>query len=87
MVVIRDIKNNRDNIVDAVLSVETISKASIYGYHGNAQRQFLKCTMALPRMLAAAKRLLDSGLYLDGYPTQSYQTYESNIEYEIRLVE
>ena len=40
--------------------------------------------MALPRMIAAAKRLLEQGLTCPGYGQRAYQSYESNIDFESR---
>ena len=56
----------------------------IYGYHGNRKLPFLKITMALPRLIAAAKRLLESGFVCPGYSQYGFQAYESNIDFEIR---
>lgn len=42
--------------------------------------------MALPTMLAAAKRLLEQGIMCPGYAFHGYQVYESNIDFEIRYV-
>ena len=47
---------------------------------------FLKITMALPRLIAPAKRLLEQGFQFEGYPLHGYQSYESNIDFEIRWV-
>ena len=44
-----------------VLAVETCVKESMYGFHYNKKVTFLKITVALPRLIAPAKRLLDQG--------------------------
>jgi DNA polymerase delta subunit 1 len=56
----------------------------IYGYHANKKSPFLKITMAIPRLIPAAKRLLELGFTCPGYATHGFDAYESNIEYEIR---
>ena len=56
----------------------------IYGYHGNRKLPFLKITMALPRLIAPAKRLLEQGFTCPGYSVHGYQCYETNIDFEIR---
>lgn len=58
----------------------------IYGYHGNRKQTFLKVTLAVPRLLAAAKRLLEQGFAFSSHPAQEYQSFESNTEFEIRLI-
>ena len=56
----------------------------IYGYHGNKMQPFLKITVAYPKLIAPARRLLEGGLSVPPYPHRGYQTYESNIDFEIR---
>ena len=60
--------------------------SGIYGFRGNRKIPFLKITMALPRLIAPAKRLLEQGVQFEGYPLHGYQSYESNIDFEIRSV-
>lgn len=57
--------------------------SDIYGYRSAGKKPFLKITMAIPRLLAPAKRLLEQFAFAD-YPSQEYQVYESNTEFEIR---
>ena len=84
--VIRDMKSNKDSIVTAVLAVEVQMKESIRGYHENRKVQFLKITVALPKLIAPAKRLLESGFFTTDYGERGYQTYESNVDFEIRFM-
>lgn len=58
----------------------------MYGYHGKRSLDFLRITMAMPRLIAPAKRLLEQGLKFGPFPLQSYQSYEANIDFEIRCV-
>lgn len=60
--------------------------ADMYGYHGKRSLDFLRITMAMPRLIAPAKRLLEQGLKFGPFPMQSYQSYEANIDFEIRCV-
>lgn len=69
-----------------VVSLLLNSIVGIYGFHGNKKQPFLKIIMAVPRLLAAAKRLLEGGFSFGSYPPQEYQVYESNTEFEIRYV-
>ncbi|CAH1787413.1 unnamed protein product [Owenia fusiformis] len=84
--VIKDMRSNKDNITQAVLAVEIVSKESIYGYHGNKKLPFLKITMAIQRLIAPAKRLLESGFTCPGFGQHGFQSYESNIDFEIRFM-
>lgn len=39
--------------------------------------------MAVPKLIAPAKRILESGFKFGDNPERAYVTYESNIEYEV----
>lgn len=58
-------------------------KESIYGYHDNRKIPFLRITMALPKLVAPAKRILETGFRCAEFPERAYSTYESNIDYEV----
>ncbi|XP_016118334.1 DNA polymerase delta catalytic subunit-like [Sinocyclocheilus grahami] len=58
----------------------------MYHYHGNKPHDFLLITMAMPRLIAPAKRLLEQGFKFASFATQSYQAYEANIDFEIRFM-
>ena len=58
----------------------------MYGYHGKNILDFLRITMAMPRLIAPAKRLLEQGIKFGPFPLQNYQSYEANIDFEIRSV-
>ncbi|CAL8096638.1 unnamed protein product [Calicophoron daubneyi] len=75
-----------EGLENFVLMVECEQKQNIYGFHGNKKVPFLKITVALPRLIAPAKRLLDNGLAFANYPLQSYPSYEANIDFEIRFM-
>ncbi|MEE6482709.1 hypothetical protein FKM82_013321 [Ascaphus truei] len=83
--VIRDLRSNKDHLSQAVLAVDICMKENMYGYHGKRIIPFLKVTMALPRLIAPAKRLLEQGLHC-GTSIHSYQAYEANIDFEIRFM-
>ncbi|TNN12526.1 DNA polymerase delta catalytic subunit [Schistosoma japonicum] len=69
-----------------VLRVTCEDKQNVYGYHGNRSLPFLRITLALPRLIAPAKRILDNGLAFANYPLQSYAAFEANIDFEIRFM-
>uniref|UniRef100_A0A671S992 DNA polymerase n=1 Tax=Sinocyclocheilus anshuiensis TaxID=1608454 RepID=A0A671S992_9TELE len=84
--VLKDMRSNKDNIAVTVLAVDITKKESMYHYHGNKPLDFLRITMAMPRLIAPAKRLLEQGFKFANFATQSYQAYEANIDFEIRCV-
>ncbi|XP_076115768.1 DNA polymerase delta catalytic subunit-like [Mytilus galloprovincialis] len=82
----KDMRSNREGIQHAVLGVELVTRESIYGYHGNRKLPFLKITVAIQRLIAPSKRLLEQGFTCPGYTNHGYQSYESNIDFEIRFM-
>ncbi|CAL1535781.1 unnamed protein product [Lymnaea stagnalis] len=85
-VVRKDLRSNKEHIEHAVLAVDYVMRESIYGYHGNRKTPFLQITVAIPRLIAPCKRLLEQGFQCPGYAHNAFQTYESNIEFEIRFM-
>jgi len=81
-----DMRSNKDNVIQAVLAVDLTIKESIYGYHGNKKIPYLCITVALQKLIAPARRLLESGFSCAGYGQRGYQTYESNIDFEVRFM-
>nr|XP_054761510.1 DNA polymerase delta catalytic subunit-like [Lytechinus pictus] len=84
--VLADMRSNKDNLTQAVLAVDVMQKENVYGYHGNKMMPFLKITVAYPKLIAPARRILEAGLSIPPYPHRGYQTYESNIDFEIRFM-
>lgn len=84
--VMSDLRSNKEGIERAILSVELVTKESIYGYHGNRKGPFIKITVAIPRLIAPAKRLLEQGFQCPGYGQYGFTSYESNIDFEIRFM-
>lgn len=85
--VLKDMRSNKNNLVDAVAVVDVVSKQSIYGYSDRGKRPFLKVTMVLPRLIAPAKRLLEDGrVNVPPYGALSCTIYESNVDFEIRYM-
>uniref|UniRef100_A0A8C9T3D3 DNA polymerase n=1 Tax=Scleropages formosus TaxID=113540 RepID=A0A8C9T3D3_SCLFO len=85
-VVLKDMRSNKDSVSVTVLAVDIKRKESMYGFHGNRSVDFLRITMAKPRLIAPAKRLLEQGFKFGSFPLQSYTSYEANIDFEIRFM-
>uniref|UniRef100_A0A673VRT0 DNA polymerase n=1 Tax=Salmo trutta TaxID=8032 RepID=A0A673VRT0_SALTR len=84
--VLKDMRSNKDNMSVTVLAVDITRKESMYGYHGKRIVDFLRITMAMPRLIAPAKRLLEQGFKFGPFPIQSFSSYEANIDFEIRFM-
>jgi DNA polymerase elongation subunit (family B) len=76
----------KDQPENAVLNVKLVTKENIYGFHGNKTSQFLCIDVLLPKYIPTTKRVLESGFECPGFGLQGYQTFESNIDFEIRFM-
>ncbi|XP_067005880.1 DNA polymerase delta catalytic subunit isoform X2 [Anabrus simplex] len=76
----------RDRVQVAVLAVEIVYKQSLFGYRGEEKSTFIKITVALPRLVASAKRILEKGIPFTALPPHIYQYFESNIDFDIRFM-
>merc|ERR550519_3128043 len=85
---IDDLKNNPFQIVEAVLKCEIVEKSTIYGFQGNKMSKFIKVTLAIPRLIAASKRLLERGeVRVPEIPNFGpTKPFEANIDFEIRFM-
>lgn len=81
-----DSRSSRESLVKYVLAIDPVQRCSMYGFRYNKLYPFLKVTLALPKLVAAARRILERGITIPGYGDQSFSAYESNIEYEIRYM-
>lgn len=77
-------RSNHDKVQEAVLVVELVHRQSIYGYAGEDLIPFLKITVALPKLIAPCKRLLEKETIFPTFSNHPYQAYESNIDFDIR---
>ncbi|KAJ8253632.1 hypothetical protein COCON_G00202440 [Conger conger] len=84
--VLKDMRTNKDNLSAAVLAVDVTHKENLYGFRGIQPQDFLRITVATPRLIAAAKRLLEQGFKFGPFPAQKYATFEANIDFEIRFM-
>lgn len=81
-----DGRSSRESLNKYVLAVDPVQRCSMYGFRYNKLYPFLKITLALPKLVAAARRILENGITVPGFNYQSCSAYESNVEYEIRYM-
>ncbi|KAK0090917.1 hypothetical protein PV325_000083 [Microctonus aethiopoides] len=81
----KDMRTNPGNIQETVHAVEIVYKQNLYGYTGDQLSPYLKITLAVPRLIAPCKRLLEKTIV---YPTfiHDYRAFESNIDFDIRFM-
>ncbi|KAG8521459.1 DNA polymerase delta catalytic subunit [Galemys pyrenaicus] len=82
----RDQRGGKELSGPAVLGVELCSRESMFGYHGHGPTPFLRITLALPRLVAPARRLLEQGIRVASLGTPSFAPYEANVDFEIRFM-
>lgn len=78
-------RSNPDNIQEAILAIEMVHKRNMYGYSGTEKSLFLKITVALPKLIAPCKRLLEKEIIYSAF-IHEYKAFESNIDFDIRYV-
>ena len=84
--VLEDMRYNKEGVQQAVLAVEICkNKCSMYGFYFNKKFPFLKITVALPRLVAATRRVLGSRM-IPPYGSLGGQSFESNVEFEVRFM-
>ena len=84
--VLKDMRSNPDHIQETVLAVERVYKKNMYGYAGTEKSLFLKITVALPKLIAPCKRLLEREVILPEFNNHTYSAFESNIDFDIRFM-
>ncbi|KAK9885614.1 hypothetical protein WA026_012378 [Henosepilachna vigintioctopunctata] len=84
--VVADIKNNRENITDAVLALEIVEGKSLVEYSGDENDKFAKITVSLPKFVPAAKRLLENQIIYQPLAAHSFMFFETNVDIEMRFM-
>lgn len=83
---VRNEVRQKDAPENIILGLNIESKENIYGFHGNKKSLFLRIEIVLPKFISVVKRMLETGFEFPGYGMQGYQTFESNIDFEIRFM-
>nr|XP_031849100.1 DNA polymerase delta catalytic subunit isoform X1 [Nomia melanderi] len=83
--VLKDMRSNPDNVQAAILAVERVYRQNMYGFTGNTKSLFLKITVALPKLIAPCKRLLEKEVIYSEL-NHTYSAFESNIDFDIRFM-
>lgn len=75
---------SREKLQRYVTNLEVVQRKSVWGYQEKKHHDFIKITVAVPSLVATARRLLENGLQLGAYGSRQFQTYESNVAYVLR---
>jgi DNA polymerase delta subunit 1 len=84
--VVADMRSNKDNITEAVLMMELLKGKSLVEYQGEEDGKFAKITLALPKFVAAAKRLLTTTIVYQPLANHTFYPFESNVDIETRFI-
>ncbi|XP_044259978.1 DNA polymerase delta catalytic subunit isoform X2 [Tribolium madens] len=84
--VVSDMRSNRDNITEAVLMVELVRGKSLVEYQGEEDCNFAKITLALPKFIAASKRLLSTTVVYQPLAHYTFHFFEANVDIETRFM-
>lgn len=80
-----DLKSKAEKVEEAVVMVEMVKKQSIFGYFGENLLNFIKVYVAVPKLIATAKRLIEKNV-LSYFSGDACQAFEANIDFDIRFV-
>ncbi|CDW51937.1 DNA polymerase delta catalytic subunit [Trichuris trichiura] len=84
--VLQELRIHKD-VKQAVVDISVIDGRSIYCFNFQKTSTFLKVTVALPKIVPAARRIVESGSWsCGGRPVPAMPTFESNIDFEIRFM-
>ena len=78
-------KRGSKDIKTHVLLVSVVRRQSVLGY-APASRNVLQIMMAGPQLVATARTVLERGFRCPGFSERQFQTYESNVPFELRYM-
>lgn len=82
--ILEDLRSNKDNVKEAVLEIRLMKAKSIMYYQGENETTFARISVALPRLIAAAKRLMERQPMT--FELMDPTFYETNIDFDIRFM-
>nr|XP_021189577.2 DNA polymerase delta catalytic subunit [Helicoverpa armigera] len=82
--ILEDMRSNKDSIKEAALEVRLVKARSLMYYQGDKDITFARVSVALPKLIAAGKRLIERTPTSFGLMDPFF--YESNIDFDIRFM-
>lgn len=82
--ILEDLRSNKDSIKETVLEVRLVKAKSIMYYKGDDDNTFAKVSVALPKLIASSKRLIEKTPTSFGLMNPTF--YETNIDFDIRFM-
>ncbi|CAG9858096.1 unnamed protein product [Phyllotreta striolata] len=78
--------STKGDLPEPVLMVEQVQGKSLVGYLGDEDKTFAKITVAVPKLVAAAKRIITTVTFYQPLASHTFFTYESNVDFETRFM-
>ncbi|VDD77563.1 unnamed protein product [Mesocestoides corti] len=69
-----------------VVAVALEEKETIVGFHNQVKSKFIRITLALPKFVPTARRLLEGGFIFSAAQTHSYAVFEANVDFVTRFM-
>ncbi|KOB68271.1 DNA polymerase [Operophtera brumata] len=82
--VLEDMRSNKDSIKEAVLEVRLVKAKSLMYYKGDDDITLARVSVALPKIIAAGKRLIER--QPPSFSLMDPSFFESNIDFDIRFM-
>lgn len=82
--ILEDQRSGKDTVKEGVLEVRLVKARSIMYYKGDYDITFARVSVALPKLIAASKRLIERTPTSFGLMDPSF--YETNIDFDIRFM-
>nr|XP_023015999.1 DNA polymerase delta catalytic subunit [Leptinotarsa decemlineata] len=78
--------SNKNDIPEAVMKVEMVKGKSLVEYTGDKDDKFAKITLAVPKFVPAAKRLITTTIVYQPLASHTFFVFESNVDIETRFM-
>jgi DNA polymerase delta subunit 1 len=76
----------RSRLPDQEVRLELVDKCSIWEFHNMELIKYIKITVAFPRGVSQAKRIVEEGISTVDFDNYATSTYESKINYTLRFM-
>ncbi|CAG9783630.1 unnamed protein product [Diatraea saccharalis] len=82
--ILEDLRSNKEDLQECVLEVRLVKARSIMYFKGDNDIVFAKVSVALPKLIAASKRLIEKNPPI--FSLMDPYFYETNIDFDIRFM-
>ncbi|XP_018336700.1 DNA polymerase delta catalytic subunit isoform X2 [Agrilus planipennis] len=83
--VFADMRGNKDT-TEPILFMEIVKGKSLMEYTGDDNQKFMRITVALPKLVASTKRILETTTVYQPLSLHQFVFYEANIDIDLRFM-